>query len=87
MVTDSGPHPPTSGGPQDHNEPGPSQPHGPAAGEPGGSPPAEPGGSVPGEPAEGGETACWAHLVCPECGAMTTEGHRPSCTFGGRDSG
>jgi uncharacterized protein YeaO (DUF488 family) len=30
--------------------------------------------------AEGGEAACWAHLVCPECGAMTTEGHRPDCS-------
>ena len=33
-----------------------------------------------GESAEGGEAACWAHLVCPECGAMTTEGHRPGCS-------
>ncbi len=33
-----------------------------------------------GEPAEGGEAACWAHLVCPQCGAMTTEGHRPDCS-------
>ena len=44
----------------------------------------------PGEQAEqpeGGETACWAHLVCPECGAMTTEGHRPSCTFASREPG
>jgi uncharacterized protein YeaO (DUF488 family) len=30
--------------------------------------------------AEGGEAACWAHLVCLECGAMTTEGHRPGCS-------
>jgi uncharacterized protein YeaO (DUF488 family) len=31
------------------------------------------------EPAEGGDAACWAHLVCPECGAITTGGHRPGC--------
>ena len=28
---------------------------------------------------EGGEAACFAHLVCPECGAVTTEGHAPGC--------
>ena len=32
------------------------------------------------ESAEGGDAACWAHLVCPECGALTTGGHRPGCT-------
>ena len=32
------------------------------------------------EPSTGGDAACWAHLVCPECGAITTEGHRPGCT-------
>jgi len=28
---------------------------------------------------QGGEAACWAHLVCPECGAIETEGHRAGC--------
>jgi uncharacterized protein YeaO (DUF488 family) len=30
---------------------------------------------------EGGEPACFAHLVCPECGVVTTEGHRPGCNL------
>jgi uncharacterized protein YeaO (DUF488 family) len=29
--------------------------------------------------AEGGEAACFAHLVCPECGAVVSEGHSPGC--------
>jgi len=29
---------------------------------------------------QGGDAACWANLVCPECGAMESEGHRPGCT-------
>ena len=32
---------------------------------------------------EGGEAACWAHLVCPECGSVETEGHRPGCAAAG----
>jgi uncharacterized protein YeaO (DUF488 family) len=33
----------------------------------------------PVEEAEGGDAACWAHMVCPECGAVETEGHREGC--------
>lgn len=28
---------------------------------------------------EGGDAVCWAHLVCPECGAITSEAHRDGC--------
>ncbi len=28
----------------------------------------------------GGEAACYAHLVCEECGSVTTEGHRAGCS-------
>jgi len=28
---------------------------------------------------EGGDPACWASLVCAECGAVVSEGHRPDC--------
>lgn len=28
---------------------------------------------------EGGESACWAHLVCPECGVLSGEEHRAGC--------
>ena len=30
---------------------------------------------------EGGEAACYAHLVCEECGAVTSEGHRGGCAL------
>ncbi len=29
----------------------------------------------------GGDPACWIHLVCPECGALKTEGHREGCSL------
>jgi hypothetical protein len=32
------------------------------------------------EDEEGGDPVCWAHLVCDECGAITAEGHRASCS-------
>jgi len=35
--------------------------------------------SPPLSPPEAARPACYAHLVCPECGAVTTEGHRPDC--------
>lgn len=28
---------------------------------------------------EGGDPVCWAHLVCPECGAITSGEHRAGC--------
>lgn len=28
---------------------------------------------------EGGDPVCWAHLVCTECGAIVSEGHRAGC--------
>jgi uncharacterized protein YeaO (DUF488 family) len=34
--------------------------------------------ALPG-PAEAGEAACFAHLICPGCGAVAGEGHNPGC--------
>jgi len=33
------------------------------------------------ETVEGGDTACWLHLVCPSCGAVaaSADRHRPDC--------
>jgi hypothetical protein len=28
---------------------------------------------------EGGDAACWAHLVCPACGAVTDGGETHHC--------
>lgn len=33
----------------------------------------------PEESLEGGDPSCWAHLTCPECGRMLSEGHDPVC--------
>lgn len=41
------------------------------------------------EPADferGGEPACWAHLICPDCGAMISEGHLSGCEWDGSDT-
>jgi hypothetical protein len=32
------------------------------------------------EETERGDPVCWAYLVCDECGAITTEGHRAGCS-------
>jgi uncharacterized protein YeaO (DUF488 family) len=32
---------------------------------------------------EGGDPACWSHLVCPDCGSVRTEGHRLGCPTAG----
>jgi len=38
---------------------------------------------VPDAETEAGDSACWAHLLCPECGSVLVEGHRPECPVAG----
>jgi hypothetical protein len=56
----------------------------PAGPVPAGPGPASPRSASPdveeGDVEEGGDSACWAHLVCPECGAMLDDPtHRKGC--------
>jgi hypothetical protein len=47
---------------------------------PGGEPVAQPGGDPEvAEGPEGGDPACWVHLVCPVCG--TVGPHAPGCSL------
>jgi hypothetical protein len=39
-----------------------------------------PGRAEPGESSEGGDPACWAGIVCQECGAVLSEGHAAGCS-------
>jgi hypothetical protein len=34
---------------------------------------------LPATAQETGDAACWAHLVCLDCGAVVSEGHREDC--------
>ncbi len=34
---------------------------------------------------EGGDPACWAHLICPQCGAPTGDVHASTCALGAHD--
>ncbi len=40
-----------------------------------------------GDAADGGDPACWACLVCEECGAVVSEGHRAGCSQSSRPAG
>lgn len=43
--------------------------------------PTDGGASESGGESSGGDPACWASLVCAECGAVTTEGHHEGCAL------
>ena len=48
--------------------------------QPGSEPLSSVDGSGPPEaPDEGGDAACWAHLICPECGALGDAVHQKGC--------
>ena len=36
---------------------------------------------------DGGDPACWACLVCEECGAVISEGHRAGCSHSSHPAG
>jgi hypothetical protein len=40
-----------------------------------------------GEAVDGGDPACWAFLVCEECGAVVSEGHRAGCSRSAQSAG
>jgi hypothetical protein len=63
-------------------------PHSTGARRPGDRPDDEPdaAGARAGEP-EGGESACFAHLVCEDCGALEHEGHHDGCSRAASDPG
>ena len=37
------------------------------------------------ERAEGGDSACWAHRVCPQCGRLNEAEHPVACEACGAD--
>jgi hypothetical protein len=41
--------------------------------------PVRPDADAEPEDEQGGDPVCWAHLVCPECGSIVSEGHRDGC--------
>ncbi len=43
--------------------------------------------AVSGGTRDGGDPACWACLVCQECGAVISEGHRAGCSEASQPAG